>query len=90
MDFEWDEEKAAANLRKHGISFDAAKFVFRDLNMKDRLDDVVGFGEERSVATGMVHGELFVVVYTMRGGSCRIISARKANRHEQQDYFFED
>lgn len=88
MEFEWDENKAGANFRKHGVSFSDARFVFKDENASEELDDSVFYGEERWKMTGWVEGRLITVIYTSRQSNIRIISARRATKHEQQDYHF--
>ena len=85
--FEWDDEKARANLAKHKVSFEVARAVFDDLNAIDELDDRDHDGEERSNRTGMVNGILLTVIHTERDDRYRIISARRATRREQEDYF---
>ena len=83
--FEWDDAKAASNLRKHGISFDLARRAFEDPLALERLDlDVMD--EERLLLTGMADGSFLTVVFAERGTRMRIISARKASRHEQAEY----
>ena len=81
----WDPEKAAANLRKHGIDFADAATVLNDeraLTIADEDPD-----EERFVTLGVdVIGRLLVVVYTWRGEEPRLISARRATRSEQSQY----
>jgi len=84
--FEWDDRKAAGNLRKHRVEFEHARLVFDDPNASDRLDEDED-EEERSVRVGMANGRLLFVVYTVRGERTRIISARKATKDEQDDYF---
>lgn len=84
--FQWDKRKAAANLAKHGVSFEAARDIFKDPFAIDQTDDREDYGEERSTIIGMAHGRLLFVAYTMRGESIRIISARGAEPHEQRDY----
>jgi uncharacterized DUF497 family protein len=86
-EFEWDDAKAAANLRKHKISFQAATLVFDDLFALVEQDLGQEFGEERFLITGVVDGLIIVVVYTERGERIRIISARKANSYEQRRYY---
>jgi len=86
VSFEWDRNKAEVNARKHGIQFADAVSVFEDgsaVTIPDNdLDD-----EERWVTIGRdAFGQLLVVVYTWRGTNIRLISARKANRREQDDY----
>jgi hypothetical protein len=86
MEYEWNPEKATANLRKHGVSFADAVAVFQDefaLLVADAVSD-----EARFVLLGMdAFGHLLVVVYTWRGQDrIRIISARKATRAERAHY----
>jgi len=84
--FEWDNKKAAANLAKHGVSFDKAREVFKDPFAVERLDDRADYGEQRLIIIGMVDGRLLFVTYTMRGGNIRIISAPGAEPCEQRQY----
>jgi len=86
-DFEWDEAKAAANIRKHKISFQEACRVFDDLFVLIEQDLNEDFGEDRYIATGLVEGVLLTVIYTERGVRIRIISARKADSNEQREYY---
>ena len=86
-DFEWDERKAAINLRRHKLSFEAARYVFDDAFALIEQDLSEAYGEDRFVAIGMVEGMLLAVVYTERGERIRIISARRANSHEQRKYY---
>jgi uncharacterized DUF497 family protein len=85
LDFEWDRAKAEANLRKHGIDFaDATSVLFDDLavTLVDESAD-----EERFITIGNdAMNRSLVVVYTMRGQSIRIISARQATARERRDY----
>ena len=90
MKFEWDHGKARSNLAKHGVPFEYASFVFADEGRIEELDDQVAYGEERWKAVGLVHGRLYTVIYTQRVDSFRIISARRATRHEQQDYLHQN
>ncbi|HLJ27082.1 MAG TPA: BrnT family toxin [Candidatus Angelobacter sp.] len=88
MKFEWDEAKAEANWRTHGVSFDLARSVFRDVFAIERSDDREEYGEERFVVIGMMEGQVILfVAYTEREDRVRIISARRATAHEQEDYF---
>ena len=89
-EFEWDPDKEAANLQKHGISFTQAAAAFRDPFAVDWIDDREDYGEERVVLLGMTDGSVLVVVYTERGSRIRIISARRADRYEQEIYFREN
>ncbi len=88
MKFEWDDAKAKSNFNAHGVSFELAKTVFEDAFAIDRLDDRENYGEERFVIIGMAEGQILLfVAYTERGERIRIISARRATQHEQDDYF---
>jgi hypothetical protein len=85
MGFQWHEDKSASNEAKHGISFLQAAQIFRGRILK-RPDDRKDYGEQRFVALGSYDGEVLCVVFTMRDGDIRLISARKANRHEREEY----
>jgi len=87
QEFEWDVNKAEANLRKHGIAFEAARRVFKDCFAVETPDTDLSYGEARFLITGMIDGRLLRVVFTERNGRIRIISARKATRHEQKEYY---
>jgi hypothetical protein len=88
--FEWDEAKAQSNLRKHGVTFERAKFVFEDpyaLIEQDRIES----DEQRWQTLGLVEGIIILLVaHTVseqgEDDIVRIISARRANRQEQQRY----
>lgn len=86
-DFEWDERKAATNLGRHKLNFWTASHVFDDVFALIEQDLSEDYGEDRFVAIGMVEDVLITVVYTERGKRIRIISARKANTHEQRKYY---
>jgi uncharacterized DUF497 family protein len=81
-EFEWDDNKAAANLRDHRIGFEVARQAFDDL-FADRRKR---YGEERCVLSGVVQERLLAVTYTPRGDRVRIISARAAEPFERQLY----
>jgi len=88
LDFEWHDAKAQANELAHGVSFELATTVFRDAFAVERIDDREDYGEKRFVIIGMAEGDiLLAVAYTERGERIRIISARRATRYEQNDYF---
>ena len=86
MAFEWDEDKRARNLDKHGVDFVDAVLLF-DGPTLERVDARRSYGETRVVALGEVNGIVLCVVYAPRGETVRIISARKASRHERQAYY---
>ena len=89
LHFEWDEKKAAANEKKHGVSFDEAKSVFTDERAKligdpDHSDD-----EDRFVLLGLSSALRMLLVchcYRSEDGAIRIISARKASAGEAKFY----
>jgi hypothetical protein len=87
--FEWDPTKAAANLRKHGVSFDEAQTVFEDEEALILPDPDHSDTEDRFVLLGAsLSRNVLAVVHCKRagGGVIRIISARKADRHERATY----
>ena len=87
FDFEWDDAKAARNLAKHGVSFDEALGVFGDALALTFTDTEHSELEDRSRTYGRSNkGRLLVVVHTERRTGIRIISARKATRHEKSIY----
>ena len=86
MDIEFDPDKAAENLRKHGVSFAHAELALRD-PAGVTVQDPDAEGEPRFVPLGMeALGRTLVVVYTPRGRRTRIISARKASKAETLAY----
>ena len=88
--FEWDDDKAASNGRKHDVTFVDAAMAFDDLFFVELVDGRENYGEQRINLLGMVEGTLLHVTYTERGQNIRIISARRAKRHEQDHYFREN
>lgn len=88
MEFEWDESKAAANLKKHGVSFEEAKTVFNNvlaIIFDDRLHSI---GERREIIIGhSQNNRLLLISFTERRyKTIRIISARLATQREREDY----
>ena len=87
LKFEWDDAKAQANLAKHGVSFEEAASVFGDPLALTFSDPDHSRGEKRWLTFGVSHtGRLLVIAHTERGRAIRIISARKATRHERGIY----
>lgn len=87
MNFEWDKHKAAANLKKHGISFEEAREVFDDHSALVRYDEEHSVREDRFIIIGFSSGRMLLVVFAERGAELiRIISTRQATRREQRDY----
>ncbi|MEM8936773.1 MAG: BrnT family toxin [Pseudomonadota bacterium] len=86
MNFEWDDAKNAANLKKHGIGFEEAALIFLDVVLT-RIDDRKDYGETRRISIGKLSQQIVVVVaHTDRNGAIRIISARRASRGERTMY----
>jgi uncharacterized DUF497 family protein len=84
--FEWDDEKARKNLAVHRVSFQTATAVFADINALVEADDEAS--EERWQTIGLASSQMLFVVWTERHGDViRIISARRATRHEEDRYF---
>ena len=85
--FEWDESKAKENLSKHKVSFDEAETVFDD-PLSITISDVDHSKAERRFAVigASDSGRVLVVSYTERGGTTRLISARRATRGERSEY----
>ncbi len=87
MEFEWDREKAGANLQKHGVSFIEAATAFGDSLSMLVPDPRHTLGEERFVLFGRSSsGRLLAVMHTDRGKAIRIISARRMTPREIRDY----
>ncbi|MEI6335228.1 MAG: BrnT family toxin [Methylococcaceae bacterium] len=86
MKIEFDSRKAASNLKKHGVPFEEAASCLLDLNAL-AYEDNDATGENRWVLLGMSHqARLLVVIYTVRGESIRLISARKPTTKEANNY----
>jgi hypothetical protein len=87
MQFEWDEDKAATNLRKHGVSFEEASSVFGDRLAITFQDPAHSTGEHRFLTFGVsLRGLLLVVSFVDRGNRTRLISARPTTRTERKIY----
>lgn len=87
LNFEWDDAKAIANFRKHGVTFEQAAYAFRDSFGVEWLDDKADYGEERNILLAMCGSQILSVVYTERREHIRIISARRATKHEKDIYY---
>jgi uncharacterized DUF497 family protein len=86
MKFEWDETKNRANIRKHGVDFAEAEAMFRHALLV-RPDTREDYGEERWIAIGMIQNRVaFVAFAEGPDDAIRIISLRKANHEERQEY----
>jgi uncharacterized DUF497 family protein len=85
-EFEWDEDKAAANIAKHGVPFDAIEALYADPERVIVDASRHADGEPRFKLVAQVEGRLFAAVCTMRGAACRVISLRRANSAEERIY----
>ena len=84
MGLEWDADKAARNLSKHGVSFEDAELVFYDSGRIETYDGRADYGEDRWATIGLAYSAVLYVVYTVRHEeTIRLISARKANANER-------
>ena len=87
LKFEWDEAKARANFKKHGVLFETAAKVFLDRNLVEIYDEEHSvIDEDRYIAIGK-SGDVLFVVYTERGENIRLISARLATARERRLYY---
>jgi uncharacterized DUF497 family protein len=85
--FEWDPEKAASNVSKHGVSFEEAETVFQDDFFVAFEDPDHSLGERRFIIMGQsTRKRLVVVAYTERREAIRLINAREATRKERRVY----
>lgn len=84
LQYEWDEEKRRTNIAKHRLDFFDASSVFDGQNIQW---ESFGYGGPRWIAVGLITNAAIAVVFTMRGQVVRIISVRRARKHEQQRYY---
>lgn len=87
LNFEWDEDKAQVNLKKHKISFEEAISVFNDKLSITVVDSEHSIGEERFIDIGLSNkNKLIIVIYTEKNNVIRLISARLATKKEVKQY----
>ena len=86
MEFEWDDAKSDACFADRGFDFAYVARAFLDEDRIVAQDRRWDYGEDRYRLLGVVEGRIFVVIYTVRDSTIRIISARKANRREVREY----
>ncbi len=84
--YTWDEAKRRVNLRKHGIDFRDAPKIFRGFTLTAE-DDREFYGEQRFLTLGLLEDQVVSVAHAERGKDIRIISIRKATKHEARFYF---
>jgi uncharacterized DUF497 family protein len=87
LQFEWNPEKAASNLKKHEVTFEEAATVFDDPAFITLLDEAHSLIEERYLTIGLsAANRLLLIAHTEQEGQIRLISARKATKNERQFY----
>lgn len=85
MEYEWDDVKAAANKRKHGVGFSIVlEFVWATALVV--ADDRADYGEPRWLALGLIEGRLYSLAFTIRAERIRVISLPAASRKERTLY----
>lgn len=83
--FEWDPAKEEKNVRERDLDFTTASRIWGG-PVLEKIDDRRDYGETRILAFGKIDGRLTAVLFTWRGATRRIISARKANEREQRRF----
>jgi uncharacterized DUF497 family protein len=87
LEFEWDDDKAASNKKKHGVTFEEAASVFADPLAAIFDDEIHSAEEQREIIVGhSSKARLILVCFTERADAIRIISARRATKKERDDY----
>jgi uncharacterized protein len=86
MRFDWDKAKRLRNLREHGVDFVGLETLFES-ETYTVIDDRFDYGEVRLLTLGLLNGEVLAISHTESDEVIRIISVRKAQRHEQETYF---
>ena len=87
LGFEWDEEKASANLKKHRVSFDEAVSAFDDPMLITFSDPLHSEGEERFLSIGISSkNRVLIIAHTDRANKVRIVNCRKATASERKQY----
>ena len=87
IEFEWDENKNVLNQINHHVSFEEATLVFSAPDSIERYDWDHSLLEDRWLIYGMIGLDVLIVSFTERDGIIRIISARKAEKKEEEEYF---
>jgi hypothetical protein len=86
--FEWDEKKDAINIKKHGVSFEEAKMVFYDPKRFEVYDSEHSLYEDRWQIIGLSCCDILSVICSEKDGFIRIISARRADKKDEEVYFY--
>ncbi len=87
MHYEYSSAKKAANLKKHGLSFDDARQVIESSQTVTFEDNLYDYGEARYITLGLLNGDVVVITTAETDTTIRIISMRKAEKHEQPIYY---
>ena len=87
MQLEYDDSKNQKNIHKHGLSFETASIAFKDPNAVIEFDELHSVHEDRYNLIGCLDGHILFIVYTMRGETIRLISARPATKREIERYY---
>jgi len=87
LQIDYDEDKNAINIHKHGISFTTASHAFNDPNAVIEFDELHSIHEDRYNLIGCLDGHILFIVYTMRGEVPSMISARPATKKEIERYY---
>jgi len=87
---EYDEEKNRRNIEERGLSFELAKRVIADPNLKWRVDDRHDYGETRYIGYGYADGKRLRLCWTFRGGYIRVISLFRVHKKEWEEYYGKD
>ncbi len=88
MEFQWNEAKRLLNLQRHGIDFVGIEQAFEGETVTI-LDDRFDYGEERFVTFGLLEGRVVAIAHMETDEVIRLISVRKATKHEENNYFKE-
>lgn len=88
MTFEWDESKREANLKKHGLDFVDVPSIIEGETLSF-IDERKEYGEERFITAGLLRDFVVIVAHTETDEVIRIISARRATKNEEKEYFKE-
>jgi len=86
MEFEWDDKKNKANIKKHRIDFELAKEIFSEIRIS-KPDNRKDYGEDRFIALGLLGEFVLLAVYTRRKDKIRLISVRRSNTEERKIYY---
>ena len=87
MRYSYDPGKKAANLKKHGLNFDDARGVIESAQTVTFEDRRFDYGEPRYLTLGLLHGAVAIITTAETDKTIRIISMRKADKHEQKIYY---